>query len=155
MTCGARKPRWCIVVTISRISPPTSIRLPLAMGSKAVTRPEVPMPPRQPVASSSSDLGAQPGRAHGRGRARRPAAGHDQVVAGLDRNLAGQPIRLCPAWLCRRRFGRGGLRRSHQGRRAHHARCAEGGRLQERSSIDSPLRCSSRLFRKISGPPAG
>ena len=38
------------------MNPPTSPSFPFAIGSNAVTRPDVPMPPRQPVDSMSSVL---------------------------------------------------------------------------------------------------
>ncbi len=43
------------------MKPPTSMRSPSATGPKDATRPDVPMPPRQPVASASSVL--RPSRA--------------------------------------------------------------------------------------------
>ena len=76
------------------------------------------------------------GGADGGGDAGRPTAGHQQVVAGLDRDFPHQPIGLLVPDRLGRRFGRGGLRRGYQGRRTHHARCTEGRGLQERSSID-------------------
>ena len=52
-TCGPSDPLWCMVSTSSRMKPPTSMRLPSEIGPKVETRPDVPMPPRQPVASAN------------------------------------------------------------------------------------------------------
>ena len=51
---GPSAPRWNIDSTSSFMKPPTSMRLPSDTGPKVETRPDVPMPPRQPVASTSS-----------------------------------------------------------------------------------------------------
>ena len=40
----------------SRVKPPTSVRSPSPIGPKVLTRPEVDMPPSEPVASTSSTL---------------------------------------------------------------------------------------------------
>ncbi len=83
------------------------------------------------------DLGPQPGRAHRCGRARRAAAGDDQIVARLDRNIPGQPIGLLarPAWLPAFRPRRPAVKPSRAAAPTD-ARCADSRGFQERSSID-------------------
>ena len=85
------------------------------------------------------DLGAEPGRADRRGRARRSPAGDDQIVARLDGNIPRQPVGLLPppsrpAWRAAFRPPRRPVKRPAPP--ADDARRAERGRLQERSPID-------------------
>src|SRR5215471_17909299 len=77
--------------TSSRMKPPTSMRLPSDTGPKVDTRPDVPMPPRQPVASTSSTFA--PSRA-AQIAAALPAAGDEDIEPLLGRNIAREPVGL-------------------------------------------------------------
>ena len=90
--CTARSRDETSPSTISSIRPRTRFSRPLPMGSKLDTRPEVPMPPRQPVASISTTL-APLGRRDGGRHAGRPTAGDQQVIARLNRDFPHQAER--------------------------------------------------------------
>ena len=73
---------------ISSINPRMSIFWPSARGPKAVTSPDVPMPPMQPVASTSSTFAPSRAALMAAASAGRTAARHYQVVTFQNRNLA-------------------------------------------------------------------
>ncbi len=71
------------------MKPPTSMRLPSDTGPNVETRPDVPMPPRRPLASRAAPWRQAARRSPRRRGAGRPAARDQDVVAVVDRDLAG------------------------------------------------------------------
>ena len=74
------------------MKPPTSVRVPSPIGPNVFTSPDVDMPPRHPVASTSSTLAPSRAAQIAARAAGRPSACHEDVVLILDRNAAGEGV---------------------------------------------------------------